>query len=107
MQDDVSIPTTDELSPALVEARHLESTTGYIGPPTSVPTLVEMKKLLFWSAVVLCVGEIFMSSPALGQKTYALALGGGAAIPVGKLKDVQNTGYNAIGALPLGFSDLP
>jgi len=66
-----------------------------------------MKKLLLSSAVVILFGEIATSSPALGQKTYALALGGGAAIPVGKLKDVQNTGYNAIAALALGLSDLP
>jgi hypothetical protein len=66
-----------------------------------------MKKLILWFALVLFFGEIATSSPALGQKTYALALGGGAAIPVGKLSDVQNTGYNAIAALALGLSDLP
>ena len=65
-----------------------------------------MKKLLLWSAILL-FGEIATSSPVLAQKTYALALGGGAAIPVGKLGDVQNTGYNAIAALALGLSDLP
>ena len=66
-----------------------------------------MKKLLLWYILVPFLGEIATSSPAFAQKTYALALGGGAAIPVGKLSDVQNSGYNAIAALALGLSDLP
>src|ERR1051325_1761207 len=41
------------------------------------------------------------------QKGYALGIGGGAAIPVGKLGDVQKTGYSALVALALGSPDLP
>ena len=87
--------------------RHLQAATGYIGRPMPVLIGIEMKKLLLWSAILLFFGEIATSSAALGQKTYAIALGGGAAIPVGKLGDVQNTGYNAIAALALGIADLP
>lgn len=41
------------------------------------------------------------------QKAYALGIGGGLAIPVGKLKDVQNTGYNGIVSIALGSGELP
>ena len=44
---------------------------------------------------------------ARAQKGYALGIGGGAAIPVGKLGDVQKTGYSALLALALGSPDLP
>jgi hypothetical protein len=47
------------------------------------------------------------SVPALGQKTYALGVGGGAAIPVGKLSDGQSTGYNGIVVLAIGVAELP
>ena len=44
---------------------------------------------------------------AHAQKGYALGIGGGAAIPVGKLGDVQKTGYSALLALAVGSPDLP
>ena len=66
-----------------------------------------MKKLLFCSALFLFCGELTTASAALAQKTYAFALGGGSAIPVGKLSDVQASGYNAIGAIAIGLSDMP
>ena len=44
---------------------------------------------------------------ALCQRTFALALGGGAAIPVGNLSDVQRTGYHGIAALAIGVAELP
>ncbi len=47
------------------------------------------------------------SHSALGQKTYALGVGGGAAIPVGKLNKAQKTGYNGIVALAIGVAELP
>jgi hypothetical protein len=47
------------------------------------------------------------SRPVLGQKTYALAVGGGAAIPVGKVSSTQKTGYNGIIALAIGVAELP
>jgi hypothetical protein len=46
-------------------------------------------------------------STVFAQKTYAIALGGGVAIPVGKLADVQKTGPSALAALAIGVADLP
>lgn len=47
------------------------------------------------------------SATAVAQKTYALGLGGGATIPVGKLTDTQNTGYHGLVTLAIGVADLP
>lgn len=47
------------------------------------------------------------SSAAFGQKGYAVALGGGVAIPVGKLADAQKTGSSAMIALALGAAESP
>jgi hypothetical protein len=44
---------------------------------------------------------------ATAQKSYALALGGGAAIPVGNLTNTQKTGYNGLIAFAIGAGDLP
>ena len=64
-----------------------------------------MKKLLIYST--LFCAQFAATTVALGQKTYAIGLGGGAAIPVGKLSDIQKTGYNAMVTLAIGVSDLP
>lgn len=64
-----------------------------------------MKKLLIYSTL-FCT-QLAATTVALGQKTYAIGLGGGAAIPVGKLSDIQKTGYNAMVTLAIGVSDLP
>jgi hypothetical protein len=45
--------------------------------------------------------------PTLAQKSYALGVGGGSVIPVGRLKDVQNAGFNGIVSLVLGAAELP
>ena len=65
-----------------------------------------MKQFLFVVLIFLSL-LIGLSSPARGQKTYALGFGGGAAIPVGKLSDSQKTGYNAIAVLAIGVAELP
>jgi hypothetical protein len=57
--------------------------------------------------VVWTLASILLSSQASAQKTYALGIGGGAAIPVGKLSNTQTTGFNGIVALALGVADLP
>ena len=57
--------------------------------------------------LLLALLAVSSSQPALGQRSYALGLGGGAAIPVGKLSDAQNTGYNGIVVLAIGSSELP
>jgi hypothetical protein len=56
---------------------------------------------------VSALALILLSGQASGQKTYALGIGGGAAIPVGKLSDTQTTGFNGIAALALGVAELP
>ncbi len=50
---------------------------------------------------------LVLARPALGQKTYALGIGGGAVIPVGRLSDIQTTGYNAVLGLAIGVAELP
>ena len=42
---------------------------------------------------------------ASAQKSYAVGIAGGAAIPVGKLGDVQKTGYSALVILAVGSPD--
>ena len=44
---------------------------------------------------------------ANAQKNYALGIAGGAAIPVGKLGDVQKSGYSALVVLAVGSPDGP
>jgi len=51
--------------------------------------------------------SLAISSAAFGQKTYAVALGGGAAIPMGKLSDTQKTGYSTMAAIAIGVAELP
>lgn len=51
--------------------------------------------------------SLTFADSALGQRSYAVALGGGAAIPVGRLSDIQATGYNGIVALAVGVAELP
>jgi hypothetical protein len=48
-----------------------------------------------------------LSSQASAQKTYAVGIGGGAAIPVGKLSNSQATGFAGIAVVALGVADLP
>ncbi len=65
-----------------------------------------MKRLLHATAILM-LALMAISNEASGQKTYALGIGGGAAIPVGKLSDTQDTGFNGIVALALGVAELP
>jgi hypothetical protein len=55
--------------------------------------------------VVLALVGIAPSIPA--QKSYALAVSGGAAIPTGKFSEAQSTGYAVTAFLALGVPDLP
>jgi hypothetical protein len=59
------------------------------------------------TSVLLLLSSMAFSPPALGQKTYALGVGGGGAIPVGKLSDTQSMGYNGLVVLAIGVADLP
>jgi hypothetical protein len=67
---------------------------------------IKMKRLPYIMAVS-ALASILLSGQASAQKTYALGIGGGAAIPVGKLSNTQTTGYNGIVALALGVAELP
>jgi hypothetical protein len=66
-----------------------------------------MKKRVLCLVVVGLLALVLVPSRGVAQKSYAIGLGGGAAIPVGKLSDVQTTGYNALVTLAIGVSDLP
>lgn len=57
--------------------------------------------------VASALASIVLSNQAAGQKAYALGIGGGAAIPVGRLTQTQKTGFNGIVAIALGVADLP
>jgi hypothetical protein len=65
-----------------------------------------MKRLPYLLAAS-ALASIVLSGQASGQKTYALGVGGGVAIPVGKLSDTQTTGFNGIVALALGVAEMP
>src|SRR2546423_4582577 len=56
---------------------------------------------------VLAFSPLIIPTTTHAQKGYALGIGGGAAIPVGKLGDLQKTGYSALLALAVGSPDLP
>jgi hypothetical protein len=64
-------------------------------------------KHFFRVAGIALLGLALFANSALGQKTYALGVGGGAAVPVGKVSSTQKTGYNAVVALAIGVSELP
>jgi hypothetical protein len=61
----------------------------------------------FYSALLVLSFLLLVPFGAKAQKTYALGIGGGAAIPVGKLTDTQNTGLNGTVALAIGVAELP
>ncbi|MEA2762512.1 MAG: hypothetical protein QOD47_1796 [Gemmatimonadaceae bacterium] len=65
-----------------------------------------MKRLLYLLAIS-ALATTMVSSRASGQKTYALGIGGGVAIPVGKISNTQSSGFNGLVALALGVADLP
>ncbi|MFL5635962.1 MAG: hypothetical protein ACJ79F_04545 [Gemmatimonadaceae bacterium] len=65
-----------------------------------------MKRLCASVLLSFCL-SLALPSLAAGQKMYAVAIGGGAAIPVGKLSDTQKTGYNGLVAIAIGVADLP
>jgi hypothetical protein len=58
----------------------------------------------FIGAACLLTGA---STIALAQKSYALGVAGGVAVPVGKLSDTKKAGASALAVLAIGVSDLP
>ena len=53
------------------------------------------------------LGVITLSAQSAAQKSYAVGIGGGAAIPVGTMKDTHKTGVNGLVSLALGVAELP
>jgi hypothetical protein len=53
------------------------------------------------------IGVITVSAQSAAQKSYAVGIGGGAAIPVGTMSDTQKTGVNGLVSLALGVAELP
>ena len=82
---------------------YIAPSAGATSVPSSLRVGMKQQRLLLLICLVLLLGP----SPVVAQKTYAVAVGGGAAIPVGKLSDSQKTGYNAMVALAIGVAELP
>ena len=74
--------------------------------PESFPRTLKMK-CLSQLLVVALFALATIPSDSAAQKGYAVGIGGGAAIPVGKLRDTQNTGVNGLVSLALGVAELP
>jgi hypothetical protein len=76
----------------------------YIGGlPVTHPA---MKYRIALSALCLVLQTVM--TPELGaQKTYALGIAGGAAIPAGQLRETQTSGYNGTLSLAIGVAELP
>jgi hypothetical protein len=64
-------------------------------------------KQLFRAIPISLFLSLVASPVVLAQKSYAVGLGGGTAIPVGKLNDAQKAGYNGIAMLAIGVAELP
>jgi hypothetical protein len=56
------------------------------------------------TGVLLIVG---LAPRVSAQKTYALGIAGGVAVPAGKFADTKATGYNGTVSLAIGSGDLP
>jgi hypothetical protein len=62
---------------------------------------------IFQLFAVAFIGVISISAESAAQKSYALGIGGGAAIPVGRMSNTQKTGVNGLISLALGVAELP
>ncbi len=59
-------------------------------------------------AVLIATASLSLTAPtASGQKSYALGISGGSAIPAGNFGDSASTGYGLTGFIALGVPDLP
>jgi hypothetical protein len=66
-----------------------------------------MKRMMVLCPALLALAFFGLAQNASAQKSYALGVSGGAAIPTGKFADAQSTGYAATVFLALGVPDLP
>lgn len=56
---------------------------------------------------VIAAASLPLARPSLAQKSYALGISGGVAIPAGVFGDSASTGYGVAGFIALGVPDLP
>lgn len=66
-----------------------------------------MKRITALFSALVVVALLGVTPSASAQKSYALGISGGAAIPTGKFSDSQSTGYAGTLFLALGVPDLP
>lgn len=76
-------------------------------PQTIRPTGREMHRLTRPLLLLLFLVLSVSARPMMAQKSYAVGVGGGAVIPVGRLKDLQNSGFNGLVSLAIGVAELP
>ena len=72
------------------------------GPRTAM-SRVKRWYLLATSALLV----IGVAPQLFAQKTYALGIGGGVAVPAGKFADTKATGYSGAVSLAIGSGDIP
>lgn len=63
--------------------------------------------MMMRSRILLSFVFFSVVPPLYAQKSYAIGVGGGAVIPVGRLSDAQKAGFNGIVSLALGAAELP
>jgi len=88
-------------------SRHYIARSSRIGSDVFNYFQTKRMKQFVGVASILLLLMLALPTTVFGQKTYALALGGGVAIPVGKLADTQKTGASALAALAIGVAELP
>ena len=66
-----------------------------------------MKRSVLRISALLVLALAGIAPRTLAQKSYALGVSGGAAIPTGKFSEAQSTGYAVTAFLALGVPDLP
>jgi hypothetical protein len=89
-----------QLSPFRKEPRYIHA------PHVPQSTHSSMTRITCGTTALL-LALIVCGGPAYAQNSYAVGLGGGAVIPVGRLKDVQTSGFNGLVSLALGVAELP
>jgi hypothetical protein len=58
-------------------------------------------------AALIAAASVSVARPGLAQKSYALGISGGVAIPTGVFADSTATGFGVTGFIALGVPDLP
>lgn len=66
-----------------------------------------MKLRILILTALVAVASLSLPRDGLAQKSYALGISGGVAIPAGNFGDSVSTGYAVTGFIALGVPDLP